>query len=186
MIHAAFYDEETRKVSGTISVRHKDFIGKEEKWAEIPPEHVDSFNPFDWEADEAGNLVQVSVVAEGLEAIAQVNAAVDEARRAHVTPITGQEAVYAAKEREGVAYLAEDGTPPFEGYPLIATEVIATGRDAYEVAQLFVNLAEQSRRRTVFLEQIRRTAIDEIENATTSDAIDDAMEHFHGSFRSLP
>ena len=73
-------------------------------------------------------------------AVAEINAWAAQERLAYITVMPGQEMIYMAKEAEARAWLA-DPAPEMAAYPLLAAEVGITAPDAYQLAQLWVNLA---------------------------------------------
>lgn len=114
------------------------------------------------------------------EAIRDVNFAVGEARKAFITAIPGQEMVYQAKEAEAKAYIA---SPPatLDDFPLLAAEVGITAPTAYELAQLWLNMAAQWRGIAAQLETLRLGTIGAIEDAETRAEIETALASFTSS-----
>jgi len=69
-------------------------------------------------------------------AVAEINAWAAQERLAYITVMPGQEMIYMAKEAEARAYLVDSTIGP-----MLAAEVGITAPDAYQLAQLWVNLA---------------------------------------------
>jgi hypothetical protein len=113
-----------------------------------------------------------------------VNKKMDEIRSVFITPIAGQDMIYMAKEKEATAFLlaASDptATPGWEQeYPFIAGEVGSTGQSAYEVVQVFLNLAAQWKYVGAQLEKARIEAIQLTGSAQTEAEVDAVMDLFH-------
>lgn len=127
--------------------------------------------------DENEEIQMPSLAPSIEEAIGLVNQSTDLIRRRFITPIVGQEMIYKEKEAEAKSYLV-DQPATLVDYPFIAAEVGVTAPTAYEVAQLYLNLATQWRGVGSQLENLRLTAIGSIEMATTMDEIMDAEQAF--------
>lgn len=118
--------------------------------------------------------------AEALEdakaaARARLSAYIEAARRSLVTPLTGQDMIYLAKEAEAIAWVA-DGAPVLAGYPLLAAEVGITAPDADQIAQLWLNMAALWRQMAAQLEALRLSVGAAIDSATTQDAVELALD----------
>lgn len=72
-------------------------------------------------------------------ASAQVNEIRGSTRLKYITDLPGQDALYAAKREEAVAYLS-DPDPDDNLYPLVKSEIGETAPTGFEVAQIFLNL----------------------------------------------
>lgn len=105
--------------------------------------------------------------------IAWVNTLSGVVRRKFITDIPGQEAIYLMKLDEAQAWTA-DPAPDMQKYPLIAAEIGITGQDAYQVAQVYMNLSGIYVEAASQLETARLGAIAVIETATTVAEIDAA------------
>jgi len=81
-------------------------------------------------------LASDKLAAAHAAAVAEINAWAAQERLAYITVMPGQDMIYMAKEAEARAYLV-DGTIG----PLLSAEVGSTAPDAYQLAQLWVNLA---------------------------------------------
>ena len=91
-----------------------------------------------------------------------------EVRRAYITELPGQDMIYLAKEQEAQAYLAADPEPvDLAPFPFIAGEIGTTGQTAYEVAQVFANLAGLWRAAGAALEAVRMSGPAALEACTT-------------------
>lgn len=111
------------------------------------------------------------------EAIAEINSTMSEVRKAYVTDIVGQDMLYQAKEEEAKAYLLNLPVDLVD-YPLISGEIGITGTTAYEVAQVYVNMAAQWKQLAGTLENLRLGAVKEVEEATTISAITSAKTNY--------
>lgn len=91
----------------------------------------------------AGRKAQV-LADQKAAAIADINKAVGEIRLRFITDLPGQQIIYARKESEARTYLALDKQPEnLSGFPLLAAEVGLTAPDAYQLAQLWLNMSDQ-------------------------------------------
>ncbi|MEL6889496.1 MAG: hypothetical protein AAFO86_12425 [Pseudomonadota bacterium] len=124
----------------------------------------------------SNDSLAMELAAAQAKAIAAVNAAASTVRLRFVTDIPGQELIYSEKRTEAVAFVAITPTPvDLTAYPFIAGEVGITAPTAYEVAQLYLNLAAQWRQAGSALETIRLGAVQSIETATAQSQIDAAL-----------
>lgn len=130
-----------------------------------------------------GAVVQSSIDGERAIALSYINERVGRERSAYVTLIPMQETVYAAKEAEATAWIAE-ATPPIDmaRYPFIEAEIGITAPDADSVAQVFLNLAYQWRMVGVRLERIRLDYVGQVERAFTAAEISAARAAFEAEF----
>jgi len=80
------------------------------------------------------------LAAANAAAVAEINAWAAQERLAYITVLPGQEMIYMAKDAEARAWLA-DPAPDMAAYSLLSAEVGITAPDAYQLAQLWVNLA---------------------------------------------
>lgn len=110
-------------------------------------------------------------------AVDQVNRLADARLRQLVTPVSGQETVYAEKEAEARRYFAADPTPDhLLDFPWIETEMELTGKSAAEVAETFIDRARTSRNVRLTVDATRRALIAAIEGAKTLAAINEAID----------
>lgn len=109
--------------------------------------------------------------------IDQVNALAEVVRAIFVTNIIGQEMIYIRKEEEARAYLSADPEPEdLTDYPFIAAEIGSTGETAHQVAQVYVNLANQWAQLGSEMERARISSINYIESAPDTATIDEEIE----------
>lgn len=112
-------------------------------------------------------------------AILRVNETVGQIRRRYITTIPGQEMVYQAKEAEAKDYVALATAPAaLDDFPLLAAEVGITAPTAYELAQLWLNMAAQWRGIAAQLETLRLGTIGAMEDAETRAEIETALASF--------
>ena len=119
-----------------------------------------------------------------------VNKRMDQIRSRFITPIAGQSMIYMAKETEALAYVAATPEPSTvtgweTQYPFIAGEVGSTGSSAYEVAQVFLNLAAQWRGIGAQLEKVRIETIQAISLAQSATDSDDALGQFEAEIAAF-
>lgn len=103
-------------------------------------------------------------------AIARVNDWAGRERAQHITIAPGQDMIYLAKEAEALRYLADPDPDPAE-YPLIAAEVGVTAPDAYQIAQIWAQMAGMWRQVAAQIEAVRLGTIAQIEAAQTEAAV---------------
>jgi hypothetical protein len=89
-------------------------------------------------------------------------------RQRYVTDLPGQEMIYLRKEQEAAAYLSADPEPStLVDFPFIAAEVGITAPTAFEVAQIYANLANIWKSLGAYLETARMQAKYAITASTT-------------------
>lgn len=178
-----FYDTSTgiplhTVVSGTYDGRDRD------DWIEIP-------DTFDMTALPDFRVEDGQLVARGVEcacaaALAHVNAACGKKRYQFITAIPGQEMVCLAKETEAKAYAALAILPhDLSNFPLLAAEVGITAPSAYELAQIWLNLAAVWRDTAGAIEGARMTAVNAIREATSKAQIDTAVQALESALAQI-
>lgn len=131
---------------------------------------------------QGGQLVMTSISGITLRKIDEVNQAIGAIRMTFITQLPGQDLIYKEKELEAVRFLSFDPTPTdLTQYPFLAAEVGSTAPTAFEVAQVYLNLAAQLRQVGSILEQARIGAIVLLEQATTEAETQAIMAGFHAS-----
>lgn len=109
-------------------------------------------DPRDAEAQAAALVVLRA------EVIHRINVARGETRKRFITAIPGQDMVYLEKERTARAWMAEYMTlgeePDPALYPAIIAEVGLTGETAYQVAYVYIHMAEQWRQLSPLIERV--------------------------------
>ncbi len=123
-----------------------------------------------WIDNEADYLPELK-----LSALAQVNDLRGSARLNYITDLPGQDALYAAKREEAVAYLS-DPDPIDDLYPLIKSEIGETAPTGFEVAQIFLNLNDLWREAAGAIDAACFAAKREIESVTTANEIGSIVE----------
>lgn len=138
----------------------------------LPPKPGASatFNPAAgaWVRDAAA--LADDLAAAKAAAIAQVNAWAGRERARHITIAPGQDMIYLAKEAEALRYLADPDPAPAD-YPLICAEVGVTAPDAYQIAQIWAQMAALWRQVAAQIETARLGTIAQIEAAQTEAAV---------------
>jgi hypothetical protein len=172
-----FYDD-TGAVTGTFegerALLAPDALAVE---ADMTPTELGELS--DWRVVD-GALVRVSHAALIRDKVAEANRLIGDTRLQFITEIPGQQMVYSAKEAEARDYLAQPTEPDsLVDYPFIAAECVATGLDAYFVAQIFINLAAQWRYIGARLEGLRIASCDALKAATSPAEITAIMTDLH-------
>lgn len=121
-----------------------------------------------WVRDAAA--LAADLAAAKSAAIASVNAWAGRERSRHITIAPGQDMIYLAKEAEALRYLADPDPAPAD-YPLICAEVGVTAPDAYQIAQIWAQMAALWRQVAAQIEAARLGAIAQIEAAQTEAAV---------------
>lgn len=138
----------------------------------LPPKPGASatFNPAAgaWVRDAAA--LADDLAAAKAAAIAQANAWAGRERARHITITPGQDMIYLAKEAEALRYLADPDPAPAD-YPLICAEVGVTAPDAYQIAQIWAQMAALWRQVAAQIETARLGTIAQIEAAQTEAAV---------------
>lgn len=143
-------------------------------WVEVPDQdlpHLDA-----WRIT-GGALVLADLAPYRREAIARINEAAGQTRLQFITDIPGQQMLYAAKEQEAAAYLAESPAPAdLSNYPLMAAEVGPglTAATPLALAQTWLAMAAQWRGVAATIENIRLSHVYIIEQAPDLATIDQA------------
>jgi hypothetical protein len=103
---------------------------------------------------------------------ARVNERAGQARLALVTDISGQTAIYQAKEAEARAYLAAGAPDDLHDYPAIAAEIGITAPTAYQLAQIWLFMAAQFRMAAAASEHARLSALAAVDAAPSIEALE--------------
>jgi hypothetical protein len=118
--------------------------------------------------------------------VAEVNATIDQVRVQFITPITGQDIIYLRKEKEARAYVAEDPEPELlDSYPFLQREVGITAPTAYQLAQIWLFMAQQLPVIGSASEALRLSAYAALEAATSDEEFDSAMNAFRAGVSAL-
>lgn len=116
----------------------------------------------------------------------EINTEVGIVREKFITPISGQEMIYQAKEEEARRYLASDPRPEtLDGFPFIAAETGILAPTAEDVAVTWISMGVYWRSVAASLEAIRMTATNQISVAETQEAIAAIVDAFRQTARSL-
>lgn len=116
-----------------------------------------------------------ALAAAKARAQADLAAAVAEARAAYITTLPGQQMIYLAKEAEARAYVAEPA-PDLANYPLLSAEVGITAPDAWQLAQIWLALADLWRQAAAQIEAMRLGATAAIDAAVTVAEVEAAAQ----------
>ena len=126
-------------------------------------------------------LPSLSLPEAKAQAVAQLNSAVAMVRGKYITVLPGQDMIYMAKEAEAVSYLAALPETLID-YPFLTKEVGITAPTAYELAQLWINMAALWRPVAAEIEGIRQSTIQLIVAAADTE---DAQSHLQTSLDAL-
>lgn len=153
--------------------------------AVVIPDRPSDTHDWDWSSktwidNVADYLPELTVKA--LRHINQINS---EYRGKFITDVKDQATVYELKRQSAVAFLADPDPQP-DAYPLIFAEVGVTADSAENVAQVYLGLNAFYMQALAALEQIRLIAVNEIENATERNEIDNALVSFDTAIGDLP
>lgn len=107
--------------------------------------------------------------------VAQINTSAAAVRARYITILPGQEMIYLAKESEALRYLAE-APATLDGYPMLAGEIGITAPSAYELAQLWANMAVLWRGIAAQIEAIRLAGVYAVEAAADTAGISAAVQ----------
>ena len=104
--------------------------------------------------------------------VSRINAQIGQARAAHITLSPGQDMIYARKEAEARAFLALEAEPKdLNAFPFMSAEVGLTAPSAFELAQIWANMAAMLTGLAADLERQRMTAIAAVQACTTPDEV---------------
>lgn len=132
------------------------------------------FAASSWIDEEAERLPDLR--AEGSR---KVNAAASRERDGLITPLLGQDTVYALKREEAAAFVADPDPEPSH-YPLVFAEVGTTAGTPFEVAQVFLNMSAIAVAALAGIEGRRLAALAAVAAASSAADIDAAVASFAG------
>lgn len=142
------------------------------EWAVFDPAAGVWTDPRTVEQKAADDETELNTTkAKALDAVSQ---AVRTKRRAYITDLPGQDAIYAAKEAEARAWQLDPAPDPAD-YPLLSSEVGITAPTAAELATLWITKSAQWRSVAGALEAARMTAKANIAAATDIAGVDSAL-----------
>lgn len=134
-----------------------------------------------------GALVEIDLAPRQDEAKAQAGRAVATARLRYITDLPAQGLIYSEKEAEAKAYLSADPEPAsLDAFPWIKREVGVTGSTAYEVAQVFSNMAALWRNVGPEIEGLRLEATAAISAAGSEPEVNAALDNLRAGLEALP
>jgi hypothetical protein len=106
------------------------------------------------------------------DAISAINEAAAKARLRYITDLPGQQMIYLAKQDEATAYLAANHEPAtLAAFPFLAAEVGITAPTAYELAQIWLNMAALWISVATQIERQRMVEIKLIQSMTDAEAV---------------
>lgn len=126
-----------------------------------------------------GQVSEVDLTPRKEDSLEEIRGHISTTRKLFITDLPAQGMIYLDKEKEAIAYLAESPEPAnADAYPWIKREVGVTGATAYEVAQVFVNMAAQWRYIGPQIEGLRLEANASVNAATSVAEIEATMTNF--------
>ena len=133
---------------------------------------------IDWSLMQSPETRAAQALAEAKSrARTDLAAAVATARAAYITTLPGQQMIYIAKEAEAHAYVA-DPAPDLATYPLLSAEIGITAPDAWQLAQIWLAMADIWRQAAAQIEAWRLGIAAQIEAAQSVEAVLGAMRAF--------
>ncbi|WP_444461601.1 hypothetical protein [Rhodobacter capsulatus] len=161
---------------------------KNGEFREYPPRPSDAhiFNSHDetWFDPRTIDQIAAELVAYRLRAFASVNRHASDARKRYITDIAGQDMLYLRKEAEAAAFL-KDTAPDLQMYPLIAAEIGITGQDAFQIAQIWLNMSAIWIEKAAEIEAIRLGYIAQINTSDEKSQIDQFLIDCINAFSSI-
>lgn len=119
-------------------------------------------------------------------AVGIINHKISALRARYITAMPGQEMIYANKEAEAKAFLAESPEPTdLTPYPFIAAETGITAATPGELAALWVSMAATWRAAGAQLEALRMSTIVQVSAATTVDGARAALDTFNTTVSTI-
>lgn len=155
----------------------------------LPGTHIEMPGPAptdlaDWRVIEGALVRVVDLVTAQDRARQAVNQARGAARLRYITDIPGQQMVYADKEAQAAAWLADPAPDPAH-YPAITAEIGITAPTAHEVAQIYLNEAALWRQISAGIEGVAMAAHAAIDAATTAEACEAVAAGIEGQLAAL-
>jgi hypothetical protein len=136
---------------------------------------------IDWTATVPAETRAAMALAEAkAQARAEITARISAARSAMITTLPGQQMIYLAKEAEAARYIA-DPAPDLATYPLLAAEIGITAPDAWQLAQIWLGMANLWRQAAAGLEALRLGTAAAVEAAGTVGEVDAVMGVVRGA-----
>lgn len=137
---------------------------------------------IDWTAVIPAETRATEALAEAkAQARAEITARISAARATMITTLPGQQMIYLAKEAEAARYIA-DPAPDLATYPMLAAEIGITAPDAWQLAQIWLAMADLWRQEAAQLEALRLGTAAAVEAAGTVAEVDAAMTVLRGAF----
>lgn len=121
-------------------------------------------------------------------AISQVNYLSGRARLSLITSLPGQDMLYIEKQNEAIRLLALETIPEDTSVvaPFLTAEIGLTAPTAFEVAQIYLNMAETFRVVGPQLEQVRIGSLIAIETASTTEEMMTTLDAFRAALAPTP
>ena len=135
---------------------------------------------IDWTATIPAEARAAEALAEAkATARAEITTRISAARSAMITTLPGQQMIYLAKEAEAARYIA-DPAPDLATYPMLAAEIGITAPDAWQLAQIWLSMADLWRQAAAQLEALRLGTAAAVEAAGTVGEVEAAMGVLRG------
>ena len=130
---------------------------------------------IDWTATVPAEARAAMALAEAKSAArAEITTRISAARSAMIITLPGQQMIYLAKEAEAARYIA-DPAPDLATYPMLAAEIGITAPDAWQLAQIWLGMADIWRQAAAGLEALRLATAAAIEAAGTVAEVETAL-----------
>lgn len=176
-----FYHASTGGLSHTLA----EYPGGKPPGNYIETEAQDLGVLTDWGVVD-GVLTRLDISGAQAVEVAEINQVIGTVREGFITAIPGQEMIYVEKEAEARAYLAQIPEPAdLIDFPWLAQEVGVTAPSAYELAQVWLNMAANLRVVGSALEGIRLDHIRRVELAVSASEILDVSASFSAAIQGV-
>jgi hypothetical protein len=166
------FHEADGKVTGTFAGDQRLLQSLPDHYIEVEDDAGPEGDLSDWRVED-GKLVRASILAYRNVQVSLVNREIGELRLRYITALPGQDALYQAKLDEARIYVTLSPEPTtLVDFPLLAGEVGITAPDAYNLAQLWLNMNAMWRYLSGSMENLRMSTINALLAATTVAELD--------------
>lgn len=153
---------------------------KDGSFYELPeppsPHHI--FDPVSegWIDPRSPEDISADLALRKMQSAQTINTAAGQARQRFITDLPGQEMIYKAKLDEAQRYVSGPEPANLDGFPLIAAEVGITAQNAYQIAVIWLWMAEVWIRAAAQIEAIRLSGIAAVQSAQDIEGVRAAEE----------
>lgn len=152
-----------------------DDVGPESSYIVLPNQDLGDLN--DWRVIDGQLVRAVDLGIAQDRARLEVNRVRGEVRLLYITDIPGQQMVYADKEAQARAWLADPEPDPAD-YPAIVAEIGSTAPTAHDVAQVYLTQAAIWRQVSAVIEGVAMTAHAAIDGAADAETCETGAAGF--------